>query len=143
MKKGRIRAMVLLFTLAVAAGVWAQERIDLTTPDSVPTNLSYRLERLTLTFDNPATASIDEGVIHIQLMGRERPVALSCTYSASTSPTATSLLVPFVKANLSTAYTGAGTGSLPHRIFHRLVVMNEAPAVCGRSLAGTVAGTPQ
>jgi len=116
----------------------------LTAPETVPANQTYRLERLTLTPDDTATVGTDEGSIVIQLQGVERANAVSCTYSASSTPTGTFLITALNKANLSTAYAGnATTGSLVQRIFHRLVIMNEAPAVCGRSLTGSLAGAPQ
>jgi hypothetical protein len=133
--------IAVLFVAAVSLG--AQERITLTTPEPAPTNLRYQVERLTLTVDNPDTTD-DEGAIAIQLSGVERPGAVSCHYSRATSPTGTFLLTALNKANLSSAYVGnATTGSLLQRIQHRLVVMNEAPQVCGRSLAGTLTGSPQ
>jgi hypothetical protein len=121
-----------------------QERITLAAPETAPNNLTYRVERLHLQDDDPATASVDEGMVHIQLLGVERPVAVNCVYHATTNPTGSFLVVALNKANLSSAYAGNGTtGSLKQRIFHRLVVMNEAPAVCGRSLAGSLSGSPQ
>ena len=56
--------------------------------------------------------------------------------------TATTLINGLNKANLSTSYAGnATTGSLKQRIAHRLIVMNEAAQVCGRTLAGSLTGT--
>lgn len=125
-------------------GLFAQERIALSAPETVPANQTYRVERITLQSDDPGTVSVDEGQIHIQLMGVERQVAVSCVYRSTTNPTGTFLLTALNKANLSSAYNNnATTGSLVQRVFHRLVVMNEAPAVCGRSLAGSLTGTPQ
>ena len=121
----------------------AQERITLSTPETVPSNVNYRTERLIINEDDPATP-VDEGYITIQLAGVERPSAVSCVYNSSTTPTGTFLITALNKANLSTSYAGnATTGSLKQRIFHRLVVMNEAPAVCGRSLTGSLSGIPQ
>lgn len=140
-----MKRVLLLCALAIiAAGyVAAQERITLSAPESVPNNLTYRVDRLILQQDDPNTAA-DEGSITIQLLGVERPVPVTCVYNASTSPTGTTLLIALNKANLSSAYAGNGsTGSLTQRIFHRLVVMNEAPQVCGRALAGSLTGTPQ
>lgn len=55
--------------------------------------------------------------------------------------TGTTLITALNKANLSLAYVGtAATGSLKQRIHHRLVVMGESTAVCGKTLAGTLAG---
>lgn len=127
--------------LLAAATLVAQETITLDTPESVVSNLRYRVERLTLDVDDPTTAQ-DEGRILVQLMGIERPVSVSCTYSNRTTPTGTTLINGLNKADLSAAYTGtAGTGSLKQRIYHRLVVMGEAATVCGRALAGTLTGT--
>jgi hypothetical protein len=71
-------------------------------------------------------------------------VSRVCTYAATTTPTATSLLTPFQKANLSSAYNNnATTGSLTQRLFHRLVVMGEAATVCGGAIVGTLTGSPQ
>jgi len=136
-------AILLLLGVGFSLSLVAQERITLSAPETVPSNLTYRVDRMTLQWDDPNTVA-DEGTITIQLLGVERAVPVSCVYSASTTPTATTLLIGLNKANLSSAYAGtASTGSLIQRIFHRLVVMNEAPAVCGRSLAGSLTGSPQ
>jgi hypothetical protein len=140
-----MKLLRLSFLLAVLGGVAlvAQERITLSAPETVPNNVNYRVERLVLQYDDPATPA-DEGQVTIQLMGVERQSAVSCVYTAQTTPTGTTLLTGLNKSNLSTAYAGNGsTGSLAQRIFHRLVTMNEAPAVCGRSLAGSLTGSPQ
>ena len=137
------RAALIGFGLMVILGAaaFAQETITLTVPDTVPANALFRLERLTLTPDDPATQA-DEGEVHIQLLGVTRPVAVSCLYSRATAPTGTFLINALNTANLGSAYVGNGTtGSLKQRIHHRLVVLNEAPAVCGRSLAGTLTGS--
>lgn len=138
------KLLYLMLVLCVGvAGVHAQERITLATPDAVPTNVNYRLDRMVLQWDDPSTAA-DEGHITIQLLGVERPTSVICVYSDTTTPTGTALLVGLNKANLSSAYAGtAGTGSLIQRIFYRLVVLNEAPTVCGRSLVGSLTGSPQ
>ncbi len=121
----------------------AQERINLTAPETVPNNQNYRVERIVLEEDDPNTG-VDEGFIRIQLTGVERPSAVTCQYDRTTNPTGTFLVTALNKANLSAAYaSNATTGSLKQRIFHRLVVMNEAPAVCGRSLVGSLTGNPQ
>lgn len=117
----------------------SQERVDLTAPETKPSNPSYSIERITETFDD-ATTPADEGLIYIQLKGANGE-AVSCTYTATTTPTATALSTGQNKANFSTAYAGnATTGSRRQRIFHRLVVMGESTAVCGKTLTGTVAG---
>lgn len=141
-----IVASVLIAGIAIAgiAIVTGQERITLTAPETVPNNLTYRVERLTLQTDDPATASVDEGQLTIQLMGVERAVAVTCPYTATTNPTGTFLINALNKANLSSAYNNnATTGSLVQRIFHRLVVMGESTAVCGKTLTGSLTGAPQ
>ena len=121
----------------------AQERITLTTPETVAALGQLEIERIIITPDRVSTPE-DEGAILVQLIGVERPVAISCFYSKSTTPLGTFLVNALMKANLSSVYAGnATTGTLPQRIYHRLVIMNEAPAVCGRSLTGTLTGTPQ
>jgi len=136
-------AILLLLGVGFSLSLVAQERITLSAPETVPSNLTYRVDRMTLQWDDPNTVA-DEGTITIQLLGVERAVPVSCVYNASTTPTATTLLIGLNKANLSSAYTGTGnTGSLIQRIFYRLVVLNEAPTVCGRSLVGSLTGSPQ
>lgn len=139
MKKSLLIVAVLL---GLSSSTFAQERVDLTTPETTPTNTGYRIGRVSFLIDDPATPSVDEGVLEINLVGVGKPDStFNCFYTASTTPTGTFLTNAVQKANLSTAYAGnATTGSLKQRIYHRLVVMNEAPAVCGRSLVGTIAG---
>ena len=136
---------VLMVLVALLTGMAeAQERVTLTAPESLPTTTQYRISTLTLESDDPGTVGTDEGQIQIVLMGLERPAVVSCTYSATSSPTGTFLINALNKSNLSSTYNNnATTGSLKQRIFHRLVVLNEAPAVCGRSLVGSLTGTPQ
>ena len=137
------RALTIAILAAHVCVLGAQERITLTTPESVPNVERFRVERLTIEEDDPDTA-VDEGVIRIELIGVERRTRVPCAYSRTTNPTGTSLIISLNKANLSAAYAGnATTGSLKQRIHHRLVVMNEAPAVCGRSLIGSLTGSPQ
>lgn len=136
--------LVLLLLAACVSIAPAQERISLTASETAVANTKYRVDHLLFTENDPDTASIDEGVIVIQLIGIERRISVSCVYSSTTTPTATTLITALNTANLSSAYNNnASTGSLKQRIFHRLVIMNEAPAVCGKSLAGTLTGTPQ
>lgn len=133
-------ALILIALLSVTA--FAQEKISLTVAETKPSNSEYRIERLMLQSDDPASTN-DEGVITIQLLGQNGE-AVSCVYNATSNPTGTFLLTALNKANLSTAYAGnATTGSLRQRIFHRLVVMGESTAVCGKTLTGTLAGTVQ
>lgn len=130
--------LVLVFSRASA-----QEKIALTTPETKPSNAEYRLRVFSVVFDDPATASQDEGALTIELAGQNgEPV--NCRYTSATTPTATTLINGLNKANLASAYTGNATsGSLRQRIYHRLVVMNEAPTVCnGKVLAGTLSGNP-
>lgn len=122
-----------LLIIIVTSSLLAQERVGLTVPEAKPSNTGYVVERLTLDY----TAA----TILIQLKG-DNGEAVSCAYGPMTVPTGQTLLDGLNKSNLSTAYAGnAATGSLKQRIFHRLVIMNEAPTVCGRSLTGTVTGT--
>ena len=122
----------------------AQERITLTAPETTPSNTAYRLDRMTLIFNDSATPA-DEGFLHIQLTGIDKPDNhVQCSYTPTTNPTATFLLTALQKSNLSSAYNNnATTGSLKQRVHHRLVVMGEAAAVCSKSLAGTLSGSPE
>jgi hypothetical protein len=131
-----IGGMTVAVTLASA-----QEKITLSVAETKPSNAEYRIERLMLQSDDPATTPADEGVITIQLLGQNGET-VSCVYNAASNPTGTFLLTALNKANLSTAYAAnATTGSLRQRIFHRLVVMGESTAVCGKTLTGSLAGT--
>lgn len=133
-------AVVAVFGLRAAA----QERITLSVAETAPNNATYRVERIVLQNDDPGTVGVDEGQITIQIVGVERPIVATCIYRSATNPTGTFLLTALNKANLSSAYAAnATTGSLVQRIFHRLVVMAEAPAVCGRTLTGSLTGSPQ
>ena len=134
-----LRAALLACIVALTLPLGAQEKATLTVADS---NADYRVAVLQLTSNDPQTAA-DEGHIYIRLDGIA-PWRTECTYNATTTPTGTFLINALNKANLSTAYAGnATTGSLKQRILHRLVVMNEAAAVCNRALAGTVTGSPE
>lgn len=135
------RLSILILCAVTGLVVTAQERIDLSVAETKPSNAQYRVERLTITYDDPVTTPADEGHIHIQLLGQNgEPV--SCVYTATTNPTATFLTTALNKANLSSAYAANGTtGSLKQRIFHRLVVMGESTAVCGKTLTGTLQGS--
>lgn len=130
-----------LALILATAGVIAQERIDLSVAETKPSNSQYRIERLTIQYDDPATAGSDEGQILIQLLGQNGE-AVSCPYTSTSNPTATFLANALNKANLSTAYAGnATTGSLRQRIFHRLVILGESTAICGKTLTGSLAGS--
>ncbi len=125
-------ALVLL-TLSLSA----QEKITLTVSESNP---EYRIAHMTLSFDNPATTP-DEGAITLDLQG-SGTMSASCRYSATTSPTGTFLINALNKADLSSVYNNnATTGSLKQRVCHRLVVLGEATAICGKAIAGTCTGS--
>lgn len=136
-----LKTFDVMFCAVIGLGLtlYAQEKITLSVAETKPSNAEYRMERLTLNSDDPATAS-DEGVIVISLLGQNsEPV--SCVYNATSSPTGTFLINALNKSNLSTAYAGnATTGSLRQRVFHRLVVLAESTAVCGKTLTGSLAG---
>lgn len=140
----RLRFVYLaMFVFGVTMAAIAQERITLSVAETAPNNQTYRVERMLLEHDDPDTAA-DEGRITIQLLGVERRIPVTCTYNATTNPTGTATLIALNKANLSSTYAAnSTTGSLVQRIFHRLVVMGEATAVCGRSLTGSLTGSPQ
>lgn len=133
---------ILLSVMAVGMLVplAAQEKVTLTTPQ---TNAEYRIGVLQVTSNDPATPA-DEGHIYIRLDGAGPQWRVECVYTATTTPTATTLILALNKANLSAAYAGnATTGSLKQRIFHRLVVMGESAAVCTTAVTGTLSGNPE
>jgi hypothetical protein len=134
------RLSLVLMAALLTVPVLAQERIDLTTAEIKPANNQYRIERMIIQFDDPATSPADEGALSIELLGQNgEPV--SCSYTATTSPTATFLTTALNKANLSTTYAAnTTTGSLKQRIYHRLVVMGESTVICGKTITGTLAG---
>jgi hypothetical protein len=128
MKSRRLAILFLLLTPTLVA----QERITLTTPETTPSNTTYRIERFNL--------DVDAGVVAIYLLGVNGE-AVNCQYAATTNPTGAFLITALNKANLSLAYAGnATTGSLRQRIFHRLVVMGESATVCTKPLTGTLTG---
>lgn len=115
--------------------------MTLTAPEAVATLTGFAVDQVVITRDNPTTPP-DEAAILIQLRGVGREDPIRCQYTSATTPTGSTLVTALNKANLSSAYaSNATTGTLIQRIFHRLVVMNEAPTVCGRSLAGTLTGS--
>ena len=127
--------LLVVCLLVWAATAIAQEKITLTSPETKPSNTSYRVGRLTL--------DLSLKTVKIQLEG-DTAETVVCEYSNRTTPTGATLLTALNKANLSTAYAGnASTGSLAQRLFHRLVVMKEADVVCDKSLTGTLTGSPQ
>jgi hypothetical protein len=127
----------------VAVTLAAQERITLTSPEAAPSVQKYRVADFNLHPDDPDTPD-DEGRLFMVLVGVERPVVVNCLYDKSTATTGTFLITALNKANLSSAYNNnATTGSLTQRVFHRLVVMGESTAVCGKTLTGTLTGSPQ
>ena len=137
------RVLFLALIALCVAPLRGQERVTLTTPETTPNNTAYRIDRVTLISNDPDTAQ-DDGFVHIQLTGIDQPNTVVCSYTATTSPTGTFLVNALNKANLSSAYVGnATTGSLKQRIFHRLVVMGEAVAVCSQPVAGALSGGPE
>lgn len=138
-----IRVLPFLLLVLCCTPVRAQERVTLTMPETTPNNTAYRIDRVTLISNDPDTVQ-DDGFIHIQLTGIDRPNIVICSYTPTTSPTGTFLVNALNKANLSAAYAGnATTGSLKQRIFHRLVVMSEAATVCSKPVAGSLTGGPE
>jgi hypothetical protein len=130
----RSATLASLLSLLVLAGLSAQELVTLTVPIARPSTTNYRVERV--------VADFEAGVLRIFLRGSDNEATRYCAYTAATTPTGATVLTALNKANLSTAYAGnATTGSLKQRIFHRLVVMGEAAAVCDGTMAGSLAGT--
>jgi len=124
---------LLLALVLLAVPLAAQELVTLTVPETTPNNTAYHLSRIVLDYD--------AGVIDLALKGVNSETK-HCVYDPATSPTGASLLTGLNKANLSSAYAAnATTGSLKQRIYHRLVVMGEASAVCGSALTGSLAGS--
>lgn len=134
----------LICALALAAlafAALAEETVTLSAAETKPSNSTYRIERITLQFDDPATAGTDEGQIVLSLRGQNGE-ARSCIYSSTTTPTATTLLTALNKSDLSSVYAGnATTGSLKQRVFHRLAVLGESLTVCGVTVAGSLTGS--
>lgn len=142
-RKHFILCAAAVVALSFYAPSRAQERIQLTTPEAAPSNTHYRVDDFSLRPDDPDILA-DTAVLSIRLISVPRRETVNCVYSASTSPTATVLITGLNKANLSTAYAGnANSGSLTQRIFHRLIVMGESTAVCGKTLTGSLTGSPQ
>jgi hypothetical protein len=133
----RNRLTLALALLLLTPAVFAQELVTLTVAETKPANTNYHVASVSL--------DVDAGMLSITLRAVDDIAypPVSCTYASNTTPTGASLIVGLNKANLSTAYAAnATTGSLKQRIFHRLVVLGEAPAVCnGKTLTGTLAGT--
>jgi hypothetical protein len=133
------RVTLLLILAGMSVALIAQERIDLSVAETKPSNAQYRIAAVQLIPDDPATTD-DEGRIRIELLGQNNE-PVNCAYHATTTPTATTLIVGLNKANLSTAYAAnATTGSLKQRIAHRLVTMGESTLICGKTLTGSLAG---
>jgi len=133
----RFRLTLACALLLLTPAVFAQEIVTLTVAETKAANTNYHVASFAL--------DVDAGMLSITLRGVDDVAypPVSCTYSTSTTPTGATLIVGLNKANLSSVYAAnATTGSLKQRIFHRLVVMGEAPAVCnGKTLTGTLAGT--
>jgi hypothetical protein len=131
-----MKRLALVLLLLVPAFVGAQEIVTLTVAETKATNPNYRVASFNM--------DVDAGMLSITLKGVDDVAypPVSCTYSTSTTPTGATLITGLNKANLSSVYAAnATTGSLKQRIFHRLIVMGESTAVCGKTLTGTLAGT--
>jgi len=130
----REKAFSLFVAVCVASiSLAGQELVTLTTPEAKPSNTNYHVERVHL--------DVDAGILSVYLRGLTGE-EVGCHWTPTTTPTGATLITGLNKANLASAYAAnATTGSLKQRIFHRLVVMAEAAQVCGKSLAGTLAGT--
>lgn len=132
-----IISVLLIASLKVLSGI-AQERIALSTPEATPALTQYRLEAYRTEEDNPNTP-LDDARFTIDLQGVQRDLSIRCEYNNSTTPTGRTVINGLKTANFSLPYAdNATSGNLYQRIFHRLVRMNEAAQVCGRSLTGTV-----
>lgn len=112
-----MRSLLIALAFCSTIGLVAQERVDLTTPETKPTNAQYSISRLTLDLD---AASI---VVELKGQNGER---LTKAYTPTTTPTGLALLTALNKANLSTR-------SLKQRVFDQLV--------SDGTLVGTVTGT--
>ena len=130
----RAKAFVFVALLCVCAvSLSGQEIVTLTAPETKPSNTNYHVERVHL--------EVDAGILSVYLRGLTGE-EVGCHWTPTTTPTGATLITGLNKANLASAYAAnATTGSLKQRIFHRLSVMGEAAAVCGRPLTGTMAGT--
>jgi hypothetical protein len=129
-------ALVWLIGGLAALSLVAQEIVTLSVAETKPSNANYRVASFVM--------DVDAGLLSITLKGVDDVAypPVSCTYASNTTPTGASLILGLNKANLSSAYAAnATTGSLKQRIFHRLVVMGESTAVCGKTLTGTLAGS--
>lgn len=134
----RLVLVTLLGLHTLSGALPAQEKITLAVAETVQ-NAEYRLESFHPIFDNPATGT-DEGSLTIVLRGQNNEPVV-CSYGPGTTPTGTFLNTALNKANLSSAYNNnATTGSLKQRIYHRLVVMGESTAICGKTITGSLAG---
>lgn len=133
--------LAILITGSLSLLLHAQERIALTVAETT-SNTDYRLAVFTVIYDDPATTPGDEGFMAIELRGVNNEVVL-CRYTPTSNPTATFLNTGLNKANMASAYaSNATTGSLKQRIYHRLFSggLNEGPAICGKTLTGTLQG---
>ena len=109
----------LLGLALLGAAVYAQEKVDLSSPVVRANTTDYHLERIVIDVDN--------GSILVQLKGNNGET-LSKAYNSTTSPTGASLISTLNASNNSTT-------SLVKRVYNRLI----ADGV----IAGTVSGTPQ
>lgn len=129
-----MKKLCLCLALLLLPTLHAQELVTLSSAETKPSNPSYRIERVHL--------EVDQGILSIYLVGTVSGEAVSCHYTPTTNPTGSFLIIALNKANLSSVYAAnATTGSLKQRIFHRLIVMGESTAVCGKTLTGTLAGS--
>ena len=129
-----MKKLSLCLALLLLPTLHAQEIVSLSVAESHAPNPNYRVSSFVM--------DVDAGLLSITLKGAADYPPVTCTYASNTTPTGASLILGLNKANLSSVYAAnATTGSLKQRIFHRLIVMGESTAVCGKTLTGTLAGS--
>lgn len=132
--------LAILAILILSSDAEAQEAITLSVAETKPSNSVYLLDDFHFKKDDPATTPLDEGYMVLVLKGQNGEI-VTCTYNAGTPTTGTFLINALNKANLSSVYAGnATTGTLTQRIYHRLIVLGESTAVCGKTLTGSITG---
>jgi hypothetical protein len=114
------RFLLSAVCIGATIGLGAQERLDLTTPETKPTNPTYTISLVTFDWER--------GTVIATLKGTNGEL-LTKVYTGSTAPTGISLMIALNKSNNSTT-------SLQKRIF--LQLQADIPA-----LAGAINGTPQ
>jgi hypothetical protein len=114
-----MKRLLLALVLSLTVVASAQERIDLTAPETKPNTTSYSLSALHLDWDN--------GTILVFLKGANGEVFVKA-YTPTTTPTGVSLIISLNKANLSVT-------SLQKRIYQQLIADGVK--------VGTISGTPQ